>query len=296
LTQLRHNLPHGLPAIVLTGDISSETLARIAGEDCIQLSKPVKPRELVAAIERLCPQSAPLASQRVKAIAAKGVPVAYVVDDDAEIRATIREVLESDGRVVRDFASAETFLEAYRSGGEGCLLIDAYLPSMSGLALLDELRARGDHLPAILITGSSDVGLAVEAMRTGACDFIEKPVGRVELLASIARAIDQSHDIRLIDAAHEEAAAHVADLTTRQREVMDMVLAGHPSKNIAADLGISQRTVENHRAAIMHKMGAKSLPELARTAQAAASQYHPSEDSSESAITGRPPAKVLLQE
>ena len=296
LAQLRHNLPHGLPAIVLTGDISSETLARIAGEDCIQLSKPVKPRELVAAIERLCPQSAPLASQRVKAIAAKGVPVAYVVDDDAEIRATIREVLESDGRVVQDFPSAETFLEAYRSGGEGCLLIDAYLPGMSGVVLLDELRARGDHLPAILITGSSDVGLAVEAMRTGACDFIEKPVGRVELLASIARAIDQSHDIRLIDAAHEEAAAHVADLTTRQREVMDMVLAGHPSKNIAADLGISQRTVENHRAAIMHKMGAKSLPELARTAQAAASQYHPSEDSSEPAITGRPPAEVLLQE
>jgi two-component system CheB/CheR fusion protein len=92
----------------------------------------------------------------------------------------------------------------------------------------------------------------------------------VELLASIARAIDSSHDIRLIDMAHDEAAAHVADLTSRQREVMDMVLAGHPSKNIAADLGISQRTVENHRAAIMHKMGAKSLPELARTAQAAA--------------------------
>jgi two-component system CheB/CheR fusion protein len=111
-------------------------------------------------------------------------------------------------------------------------------------------------------------------MKTGACDFIEKPVGRAELLASVTRAIDQSHDIRLVDAAHEAAAAHIADLTTRQREVMDMVLAGQPSKNIAADLGISQRTVENHRAAIMHKMEAKSLPELARAAQAAASQNH----------------------
>jgi len=106
-------------------------------------------------------------------------------------------------------------------------------------------------------------------MRMGACDFIEKPVGREDLLTSIARAIDQSHDIRLVEAAHNEAAAHVATLTPRQREIMDMVLAGHPSKNIAADLGISQRTVENHRAAIMHKMRAKSMPELARTAQAA---------------------------
>ena len=296
LTQLRARLPGGLPAIVLTGDISSETLARIAGQDCIQLSKPVKPPLLLAAIEQLTPKGAPLAVPPPINIAVKGAPIAYVVDDDLEIRTTIRDVLESDGRMVRDFASAEAFLEIYKSGGEGCLLVDANLPGMSGIALVDTLRGRGDHLPAILITASSDVGLAVAAMQTGACDFIEKPVGRPELLASIARAIDQSHDIRLIDAAHEEAAAHVADLTTRQREVMDMVLAGHPSKNIAADLGISQRTVENHRAAIMHKMGAKSLPELARTAQAAAANNHRLEASSEPPIIGHPPAEVRLQE
>ena len=296
LAQLRAGLPNGLPGIILTGDISSETLAMIAGQDCIQLSKPVKPHEIVAAIERLSPQTPPLAPQRARAGTVHETPVAYVVDDDPEIRSTIRDVLESDGRAVQDFASAEDFLEAYRSGGEGCLLVDAYLPGMSGVALLDELRARGDRLPVILITGSSDVGLAVEAMRTGACDFIEKPVGRVELLASIARAIDQSHDIRLVDAVHEEAAAHVADLTTRQREVMDMVLAGHPSKNIAADLGISQRTVENHRAAIMHKMGAKSLPELARTAQSAASHGHPQDAVPEPSIISASPAEALVQE
>ncbi len=270
LARLRANLSGTLPAIVLTGDISSDSLARIANQDCIQLSKPVKPQELAAAIERLSPQGTPTSEKRPTAFAATAAPVAYIVDDDAEIRSTIREVLEGDGRTVEDFASAEAFLAAYRPGGEGCLLIDAYLPGMDGVALIDELRARGDHLPAILITGSGDIGLAVEAMQKGACDFIEKPVGRTELLASIARAIDSSHDIRLIEAAHDEAAANVADLTSRQREVMDMVLAGHPSKNIAADLGISQRTVENHRAAIMHKMGVKSLPELARTAQAAA--------------------------
>ena len=269
LAQLRVNLAAQLPAIILTGDISSASLAKIASQDCIQLSKPVKPQELAAAIERLSPKGTPSSEQRPTALAAAAAPIAYIVDDDAEIRSTIREVLEGDGRTVQDFASAEAFLEAYRPGGEGCLLIDAYLPGMDGVALIDDLRARGDRLPAILITGSGDIGLAVEAMQKGACDFIEKPVGRVELLASIARAIDSSHDIRLIDAAHDEAAAHVAELTSRQREVMDMVLAGHPSKNIAADLGISQRTVENHRAAIMHKMGAKSLPELARKAQAA---------------------------
>lgn len=270
LRSLRASLPRGLPAIVLTGDISSEALARIAAEDCVQLSKPVKARDLTAAIERLLTRALPLLWHPASGVAIAGPSIAFVVDDDPHILATIRDVLEGDGRTVEDFASAEAFLAAYRPGTDGCLLVDAHLPGMSGVALIEHLRARGNHLPAILITGSSDIGLAVEAMRSGACDFIEKPVGRVELLASIARAIDQSHDLRLRDAAHEQAAAHVGDLTERQREVMDLVLAGHPSKNIAADLGISQRTVENHRAAVMHKMQARSLPELARIAQAAA--------------------------
>lgn len=270
LRRLRAGMPDGLPAIILTGDISSEALARIASEKCVQLSKPVKPKDLLASIAHLLAGVQAPSSHRVAAAGTDGSPVAYVIDDDPEVRATIRDVLEGDGRIVDDFASAEAFLETYRRGNGGCLLVDAHLPGMSGVALIETLRGRGDHLPAILITGSGDIDLAVEAMQTGACDFIEKPVGRVELLASIARAIDQSHDLRLLDAAHEEAAAHVDDLTVRQREVMDLVLAGHPSKNIAADLGISQRTVENHRAAIMHKMAAKSLPELARIAQTAA--------------------------
>jgi two-component system, chemotaxis family, CheB/CheR fusion protein len=270
ISKLRASRPDGLPAIILTGDISSETLAAIAAHDCVQLSKPVKPQELFAAMARLCPPKGLPLPRPPKAVAGSSAARVYVVDDDPEIRAAMREVLENGGRVVRDFASAEAFLASYNSGGEGCLVLDAHMPDMSGVALIDALRARGDHLPVILITGSGDVGLAVAAMRTGACDFIEKPVGRDELLASITRAIDDSRDIRRVDAARKDAAALVAGLTNRQREVMDMVLAGHPSKNIAADLGISQRTVENHRAAIMQRMGAKSLPELARIAQAAA--------------------------
>ena len=137
---------------------------------------------------------------------------------------------------------------------------------LPGLELLRRLGGGGDALPSIMMAGNSDVPMAVEAMKAGASDFIEKPVAPAPLLESIARAIGQSHDLRVAGAAQEAAAAHIADLTSRQRQVMEMVLAGHPSKNIAADLGISQRTVENHRAAVMQRMGAKSLPELARLA------------------------------
>ena len=141
---------------------------------------------------------------------------------------------------------------------------------MNGLELLQQLHDAGHRLPAIMITGNGDGPMAVQAMKAGALDFIEKPIGRVELLASIARALEQSRDFNKFLAWQEAAANHIADLTPRQRQIMDMVLAGNPSKNIAADLGISQRTVENHRASIMTKTGVKSLPELARLALAAA--------------------------
>ena len=140
---------------------------------------------------------------------------------------------------------------------------------MSGLELLQRLRKSGDDLPAIMITGNSDVAMAVEAMKAGALDFIEKPVSRDALLAGVELALDLSRDAAKLSARREDAADHVAGLTMRQRQIMELVLAGHPSKNIAADLGISQRTVENHRAAIMKKTGSKSLPALARLALAA---------------------------
>ena len=265
LANMRARLGQALPAIILSGDISTDTLARIAKADCVQLSKPANPQELIAAIERLCPLGAAL-EKPVAAVAAvaAGSPVISVIDDDPQILVALREVLEEDGRAVAVYDSAEAFLAAYQPGGEGCVLVDVHLPGQSGVDLLRGLRAKGDEVPLILITGSGGIGLAVEAMRMGACDFIEKPVGRPALLASITRALAQAHDLRVEGAAQEDASALVAGLTRRQREVMRLVLAGHPSKNIAADLGISQRTVENHRAAIMQRMGARSLPELAR--------------------------------
>ena len=193
-----------------------------------------------------------------------------MVDDDDNVRAAIRTVLEDDGRAVTDFASCEEFLAAFHPGREGCLLIDAYLPGMSRPRPAESSRTpAGNSMPAIMITGNSDVSVAVAAMKEGAMDFIEKPIGRGDLLASVDRALERAHDTSKMSAWRDDAAHHVAGLTPRQHEIMNMVLAGHPSKNIAADLGISQRTVENHRASIMKKMGVKSLPALARLALAA---------------------------
>jgi two-component system CheB/CheR fusion protein len=181
-------------------------------------------------------------------------------------------VLEDDGRLVEDYAGSAAFLAAFGAGRPGrnaCLLVDAEMLGINGLELLEQLAATGHALPVIVITGHGDVAMAVRAMKAGALDFIEKPVRAPELLASVAHALDHSRDADAQAARHATAAASIASLTPRQRDVMAMVLAGHPSKNIAADLGISQRTVENHRASIMRKTGARSLPALARLALAA---------------------------
>ena len=172
-----------------------------------------------------------------------------------------------DGRSVEIYESCEAFLAAYQPGGEACLLVDAQMPGMGGLELLQRLKRNGSRLPAIMITGQGDVPMAVEAMRAGAADFIEKPIRRDELLASIERALEH---IRTRPTVRQEVATmRLAGLTARQRQIMELVLAGHPSKNIAADLGISQRTVENHRAAVMKKTGSHSLSALIRLALAA---------------------------
>jgi two-component system CheB/CheR fusion protein len=265
--KLRAALKCPIPIVVLTGDISTDTLRSIAEQNCLQLNKPVKIGELLRAIQRLLPA---VATARHDDAVAPGSAVIFVVDDDSNVRDSLRAVLEDDGRIVEDYDSCEAFLAAYRPGGEGCLLIDSTLPGMSGLQLLQRLSLDGINLPSIMITGHGDIGMAVRAMKAGASDFIEKPVGGIELLASIARALDESHDVSKRAAGRAAAATQIADLTGRQRQIMDLVLAGQPSKNIAADLGISQRTVENHRASIMKKTGAKSLPALARLALAAA--------------------------
>ncbi len=270
--KFRDALHHEVPVIILTGDTSTNTLGEISRYNCVQLSKPVKLTELARTIERLLPTTPLLPaanSERTLEADDRGASVIFVVDDDHNVCEAMRAMLEHDGYRVEVFSSSEHFLGSYRPGQNGCLLLDAYLPGMSGVELLRRLRDNGDRLPAIVITGNSDVSMAVEAMKAGATDFIEKPVNRSELLAGLNRALAQSRDSSSLFASREAAAATIAGLTPRQRQIMDLVLAGQPSKNIAADLGISQRTVENHRASIMDRTGSKSLPALARLALAA---------------------------
>jgi two-component system CheB/CheR fusion protein len=263
------------PIIILTGDISTRALKAITDEGCTQLNKPVQLHELNQAIQRLLPPAkAASTSMGPGGEAARDRgdgPVIFIVDDDHQIRAALRDLLEADGRIVEAFADCDAFLKAYRHGQSGCLLVDAYLPGMTGLELLNRLRQLGHVLPAVMITGNSDVAMAVDAMKAGTSDFIEKPVRAAELLSSIDRALEDGRDSRKLTARREDAVMHLGSLTARQHQIMAMVLAGHPSKNIAADLQISQRTVENHRASIMKKTGSKSLPALARLALAAAS-------------------------
>jgi len=269
---IRESLGSTLPIIIVTGDISDATLRDIAAAQCDHFHKPVKARELNALVSRLLTgrldQAPTMAKSREPRVENRDSTV-FVVDDDATVRDAICSLLEEERLRVECFPDSETFLAAYRPGAKGCLLIDAYLPGLDGVSLLQRLRAEGQTLPAIMITGSSDVHMAVQAMKAGATDFMEKPIGSVDLLAGVHRALDQAHDASKLSTWRDEASAAIADLTPRQHQIMDLVLAGAASKNIATDLGISQRTVENHRAAIMKRTGSKSLPALARMALAA---------------------------
>jgi two-component system CheB/CheR fusion protein len=271
IASLRAARPHPLPAIVLTGDTSARILRDISRHDCTHLCKPIKSQELLTEVRRLIGPRPPEAKQTARPAAQPGPekPAIFVVDDDHALRDAMHDLLSEHGWEVELYASSEAFIEARRSTAKGCLLVDARLPGMGGMELLKWLHGQGSRLPAVMMTGYGDVAMAVEAMKAGATDFIEKPVHPDDLLTAITRALEQSGDQTLVTARNEAAAKKIATLTPRERQVMDMVLAGHPSKNIAADLGISQRTVENHRAAIMKKTGSRSIPALIRLALAA---------------------------
>ena len=270
--QLRSILDRHVPAIVLSGDITAETLRILSAEDCLHLPKPVSLDDLLKAIQLLLcaePASAEEEQQAEPQPPSSEGPAIFVVDDDRMMREALRLTFEAEGRPVRTFPDGETFLAAFDEAQAGCLLIDVNLPGMSGLDVLQRLRGMGTKLPIIMITGAGDVAMAVGAMKAGASDFIEKPIGPAELLASVAHAIERNHDLDKRGTWQRQAKERLAALTERQREILDRVLAGQPSKVIAMDLDISQRTVEAHRAAIMKRMGAGSLPALARLMAAA---------------------------
>ena len=260
-----------IPAIVLTGDISTKALIDITGKDMVQLNKPITPNEVSRAIERLL-LSRPH-SEKPEIIHADAAlidePVIFVIDDDDSLRETLCQLLTQHGLAAQAYESSEAFLEHSHPKQGGCVLVDSYLPGMNGIELLQHIKQSGRQIGAIMMTGHSDVQMAVDAMKAGASEFIEKPIGHADLLEIIDRAVAQSQDSTKRGAWIGAAVRQIASLTVRQKEIMELVLAGHPSKNIAADLNISQRTVENHRASIMSKTESKSLPALARLALAA---------------------------
>ncbi len=181
-------------------------------------------------------------------------------------------LLESEGYEIATFETCEAFLAGYRMGTGGCLLIDAYLPGMDGFALLKHLNDTKDPLPAIMITGVSDVPMAVQAMKAGAIDFIEKPVGTAELLSGIERALAQAGmPISDCNGAPKPGASSHGSRRVRGRS-WTWCWQAIPARISRLTLGISQRTVENHRNAIMTRTGCKSLPALARLALAASSR------------------------
>ena len=196
----------------------------------------------------------------------KAKSTVFVVDDDEAMRESLKYLIESVGHQVQTFSSANAFLESSYPGRSGCLLLDVRMPGMSGLELQDRLINDQIALPIIIITGHGDVPMAVRAMQSGAFDFIEKPFNHQLLLDSIHRALEQDSIQRSEQAERAEIASRLALLTPREHEVMEMVVGGQPNKVIASQLGVSAKTVEAHRAKVMEKMQAKSLPQLVRMA------------------------------
>jgi two-component system, LuxR family, response regulator FixJ len=199
-------------------------------------------------------------------MAGNKAPEVFVVDDDAAVRDSLEALLLAEGFQVRTFDSAVSFLTADVSTFQGCLLLDVRMPKMSGLELQQELRERASALPVVIMTGHADVQMAVAAMKAGAVDFIEKPFDDHQLIGVVRRALAEA--ARQTDAAaiKADAALRLAELTAREREVLDLLVAGCSNKVVAQKLGISPRTVEIHRAHVMEKMRVASLSELVRLA------------------------------
>ncbi len=190
--------------------------------------------------------------------------VVHIVDDEEAVRNSLAFLLSTAGFAVRVHESATDFLAIAGDISNGCLITDLRMPDMDGVELLRRLRAADAMLPAIVITGHGDVQMAVEAMKNGAIDFIEKPFGDDVLIESISRAASRAAERVQSAAALDAIRQRIASLSERERQVLRGVVAGQPNKTIALELGISPRTVEVYRAGLMGKMQARSLPELVR--------------------------------
>jgi len=192
--------------------------------------------------------------------------VVHVIDDDEAMRQSLAFLLEAAGMEVQTYESAVAFLEVAPTVKAGCVITDVRMPGLSGVDLLRQLRERKLGIPVIVITGHGDVALAVEAMKIGAVDFLEKPFDDETLLVSVRSALNQLDRDRKREAERSDIEGRLATLSNRERDVLQGLVAGHANKQIAYDLGISPRTIEIYRANLMTKMQAASLSDLVRMA------------------------------
>ncbi len=188
----------------------------------------------------------------------------FVVDDDEAVRASLRLLLKSVGLPATAYSSAQEFLAGYDPRHPGCVVLDVRMPGMSGLELQQMLNVRGATIPVIFITGHGDIPMAVEAMQHGAFDFLQKPFRDQDLLDRVQRALEGDHRTRQELKEKDRIRDRLTSLTPREHEVLALITRGKPNKVVAADLGVSQRTVEIHRARVMEKMGASSFAQLVR--------------------------------
>ncbi|MCG8511624.1 MAG: response regulator transcription factor [Rhodospirillales bacterium] len=193
-------------------------------------------------------------------------PIVFVVDDDPAVRDSLRWLLSSVDLQAETYASAQEFIDAYEHDQLGCVLVDVRMPGMSGLELQEELATRGTNLPVIIITGHSDVQMAVRAMKSGAFDFIEKPFNDQALLDLVQKALDENRMTVQVRTEKNGIRERFGLLSPRERQVLEQIVAGEPNKRIAFNLGLSEKTVEAHRAKVMDKTQAGSLAELIRMA------------------------------
>ena len=193
-------------------------------------------------------------------------PIVFIVDDDAAVRNSLRLLVKSIGQTAEVFSGAQEFLATYEPQQPGCLVLDVRMPGMSGLELQQHLNLRGAVIPVIFITGHGDIPMAVEAMQHGAFDFLQKPFRDQDLIDRIQRALQKDRENRTALGERTRILERLESLTPREREVLSLVTGGKANKVMAADLGLSQRTVEIHRSRVMEKMGARHLSELVRMA------------------------------
>jgi len=188
----------------------------------------------------------------------------YVVEDDEAVRDSLELLLQSDDKPVKTYDSATAFLKSYSDAMAGCIVLDIRMPGMDGMELQKKLNDKHSILPIIFVTGHGDVPMAVDAMKEGAIDFIQKPYREEALLEKIEAALVQDRQQRKSLGEKQEIVRRIKSLTPREHEIMDRMIAGQANKVIAIELEISQRTVEIHRSRVMHKMGTHSLAHLVR--------------------------------